>query len=436
MPKIFKPAGKSKYVVFYTDHNGRRRKKTLTADRRISERIAASLLEKVALRKDGLIDKRDEKFAEHEGRPLKEHLDDYARVIAANGATERHVDRLVFVIGRVLDLARAKYISDLSLSSVEEAIGEIRKTKSTGTVNTYIQRVKSFNRWLWRDKRTREYLLADLHRKDARDDRRHVRRRLTDEEVASIIAAAERGEPTQAGLSGPDRAMLYRVAHGTGFRAKELRTLTPERFRLDVDPPTITVLACYSKNRQQAVQPIAESLADRLRLWLADKPAGRPVFEGMSIRTAEMLRVDLKAAGVPYETSEGIADFHSSRGTYISNLVSGGASVKTCQTLARHADPSLTIGIYAKTSLHDVKGAVETLPDIAPIRPTTEAMAATGTDDYRVHPESATQSATRGADADQSDSRNTLRIAELRNDGGGEISVRDRRFDPLSGRKA
>src|SRR5947209_12216966 len=63
-----------------------------------------------------------------------------------------------------------------------------------------------------------------------------------------------------------------------------------------------------------------------------------------------------------------------------SNLVSSDASVKTCQTLARHSTPSLTIGIYAKASLHDIKGAVESLPDQPPVAPRTEPRAATGTD--------------------------------------------------------
>ena len=42
---MFKPEGSDKYVVFYTDHTGRRRKKTLEADRATSERIKAKLLE-------------------------------------------------------------------------------------------------------------------------------------------------------------------------------------------------------------------------------------------------------------------------------------------------------------------------------------------------------------------------------------------------------
>jgi hypothetical protein len=100
-----------------------------------------------------------------------------------------------------------------------------------------------------------------------------------------------------------------------------------------------------------------------------------------------MLRTDLEAAGVPYETSEGVADFHALRTAYITHLVASGASVKTCQTLARHSSPTLTIGIYAKASLHDVRGAVEDLPDLTRPAPDVEpaALAATGTEGTHKH---------------------------------------------------
>jgi hypothetical protein len=48
--------------------------------------------------------------------------------------------------------------------------------------------------------------------------------------------------------------------------------------------------------------------------------------------------------------------------------------------LARHSTPSLTIGVYAKTSLHDVKGAVEALPDPIRTDPGAESLRMTGTD--------------------------------------------------------
>src|SRR5207237_688142 len=66
------------------------------------------------------------------------------------------------------------------------------------------------------------------------------------------------------------------------------------------------------------------------------------------------------------------------------NLVASGASVKTCQVLARHSSPSLTIGVYAKASVHDIRGAVDALPDPAAGRPAPEAVAATGTDGRRI----------------------------------------------------
>jgi hypothetical protein len=97
-----------------------------------------------------------------------------------------------------------------------------------------------------------------------------------------------------------------------------------------------------------------------------------------------MLRIDLEAAGIAYETASGVIDFHALRATYVSHLVSSGASVKTCQVLARHSTPNLTIGIYAKASLHDVQGAVERLPALNNSGPSPESMAATGTDGERI----------------------------------------------------
>src|SRR5262249_44264501 len=128
----------------------------------------------------------------------------------------------------------------------------------------------------------------------------------------------------------------------------------------------------------EAEQPIPDALAAVLRPWLASKAPGQPLFH--LSRTAEMIRHDMKAADIPDQTPSGRVDFHALRVAYISNLVASGASVKTCQTLARPSTPILTIGIYAKASLHDIRGAVDALPDLSTARPEREAAAATGTD--------------------------------------------------------
>ncbi len=71
----------------------------------------------------------------------------------------------------------------------------------------------------------------------------------------------------------------------------------------------------------------------------------------------------------------------------MSGIVASGASVKTAQELARHSNPSLTIGQYSHTRLHDLQGALDALPKSSsdPNRPIAEpeevGIQATGSDD-------------------------------------------------------
>ena len=51
----------------------------------------------------------------------------------------------------------------------------------------------------------------------------------------------------------------------------------------------------------------------------------------------------------------------------------------------RHSDPKLTIGVYAKASIHDLAGAVESLPDLTNPAPESEPLRATGTDSLTSH---------------------------------------------------
>ena len=175
--------------------------------------------------------------------------------------------------------------------------------------------VKAFSRWLWRDGRAREDTLAHLTSPNPDADRRHERRALAHEEVALLVQAAVSG-PVVLRVTGPDRAALYRAVLGTGFRANELRSLRPEAFDLDGDPPTITVAAAYSKRRRDDMQPIRLDLADALRPWLSSKAPGQPVFGNLTKHTHEPIRSDLERVGIPYRVASGrVADFHALRHT-------------------------------------------------------------------------------------------------------------------------
>jgi len=228
---------------------------------------------------------------------------------------------------------------------------------------------------------------------------RHDRRALTDEELARLIRAAEKGQKVRA-MTGPERGVLYHLAVGTGFRANELRSLTPESFDLDADPPKVTVQAAYSKHRRKDVQPIRRDPADLLRPWLAGKKAGCPVF-AMPDKPIKLIRTDLDAARgawikearskegrnerhqsdfLAYRDGAGrVVDFHALRHPYISRLVASGANIKVAQELARHSTATLTLGRYAHVQLVDQTRALDALPAIEAPRANVAALAATGT---------------------------------------------------------
>src|SRR5262249_51998118 len=160
----------------------------------------------------------------------------------------------------------------------------------------------------------------------------------------------------------------YAAACGTGFRASALASLTPESFDLSEEMPTVTLPARYAKNRKTKVQPLPADMADLLRAYLRNKPAGQPVWGGSwasDHRGAEMLRGDLEVAGLP-STVEGpdgplFADFHALRHSYLTLGGRAGIDLRTLQELAGHSTPVLTAR-YSHRRLYDLAGAVEKLP--------------------------------------------------------------------------
>lgn len=89
---------------------------------------------------------------------------------------------------------------------------------------------------------------------------------------------------------------------------------------------------------------------------------------------------------IAYQDDSGLfADFHSNRHTFITSLERAGVSPRTAQSLARHCDIRLTMGVYTHIGLHDQTRAIGALP--APPRDsndgntTSAVLQKTGTDD-------------------------------------------------------
>jgi integrase len=241
---------------------------------------------------------------------------------------------------------------------------------SVTSSNHYLVSLKHFTRWLVKRDRLGKDPLADLGTLNNRTDRRHDRRALDPADFCKLLDAAEHGGIID-GIPGPDRAMLYLLAGWSGFRRKKLASLTRQSFDLESNPPAVTVQAGYSKNKRKDSIPLHPVIVARLQSWFAQRPdlgPTDPVFllrsrGGSWRKTGRMMRLDLEAAGLPYQDEAGLyADFHSNRHTFISNLGRAGVPITMAQKLARHSTPALTANVYTHISMSQKSDAICALP--------------------------------------------------------------------------
>jgi excisionase family DNA binding protein len=247
-----------------------------------------------------------------------------------------------------------------------EAYLDRRRAPGVETSNHYLTAMKGFTHWLARERRIIADPLSHLSRMNADTDVRHPRRALREEVFARFVEATGDGKVFR-GLTGADRLVLYTLAANTGFRAGELGSLTPASFDLVTDPPTVTVAAGYSKHRRKDVQPLRSDVAEMMRQYIAGRPRNEPLWPGSwTDAGAEMVRLDLAAAGIPYQDEDGrYFDFHAVRGQFISLLAANGVHPKVAQTLARHSTITLTMDYYTHLDVFNVSGVLDKLPGLA-----------------------------------------------------------------------
>jgi integrase len=136
------------------------------------------------------------------------------------------------------------------------------------------------------------------------------------------------------------RARLYLTSFFTGLRRLDLASLTPLSFRLDDAQPTLVIEAASSKHRRRDTLPMHTELVALLREWIIGMETDEPLFARLARqKTYAMVQGDLERVGMPYETHEGLADFHAAgRHSHITGLIASGASITEAKELARHAD--------------------------------------------------------------------------------------------------
>ncbi len=384
----------------YRDENGVERRVPLATDKAAAQAMLSEVVKKVERRAAGVVDR----FDEHRKRPIGEHLADFERHLKAKDVSDEQVKLVTYRARRIVESCKAKMTNDLSASRVQAFLSDLRQEgTSIQTSNHYLRAIKQFTRWLVKDRRAGEDPLAFIAMLNVSTDRRHDRRPLSEAQLTALLNAAKTG-PVVRHMKGEDRAMLYAVAAYTGLRASELASLTSESFKLDDEPPTVTVQAAYSKHRRQDVLPLHPSLVSLIRPWLADKPTGARTWPGKWAKDKQagaMLKHDLETASIPYVDESGLyADFHALRHTFITNMVKSGVNPKTAQSLARHSTIDLTMNVYTSLTVHDQASALASLPAVPTLKPPVSeagALRATGTDGPKKVPTMVPSGAVSGA---------------------------------------
>ena len=312
------------------------------------------------------------------GKLLSEHLEDFRQSMIAKNVTPQHIKQLSGHIALVFKGCKFLTWSDISASKIERFISDLRQKKGIGpqTANYYLKHTKQFCRWMVQDRRAGESPLEHLKTVDTSRDKRHNRRALEPDEIRRLLEAT-RAAPKRYGLTGYERALLYRLAIESGLRRGELRSLTVSSF--DFTACRVTVEAAFSKNRKRSILPLRPDTIAEIKSFVSLRMPNTKIFNKITNRTSEMIQEDLADAKIPYVDESGrYLDFHSLRHTTGSLLAASGVHPKVAQSIMRHSDINLTLSRYTHIFRGQESEAVASLPDLS--LPSKQSQKATGTD--------------------------------------------------------
>ncbi len=351
------------YWIQYKDHLGKRKTTKGFTDKGLTEELAAKLEGDVRLRRTGLIDPEQERYAEVKQVALSVHLAAFEESLADN--SPKHCTVTMSRVNRIIEGCGFATLADIRSEPVQAYLRSLRKSEniSPRTYNHYIQALDSFCNWCVMTKRVLANPLLGLERLNTEVDVRRARRALTAAEVGQLIASARGSKKKIKRVDGEQRARIYFLAYMTGLRKGELASLLPKSFDLAANPPTVTVEARHSKHRRKDVLPLHPEVVTELRKWLVGVAADERLFPKLARKdTAVMVKRDLERVGIPYRTDAGVADFHAAgRHTHITELIRSGASLPEVKELARHSDIKMTMK-YTHIGMGDQARAVGNLP--------------------------------------------------------------------------
>jgi integrase len=290
--------------------------------------------------------------------------------------------------------SRVTRLSELTADALERHLSTLKDRKlSARSVNFARQIALAFYGWCVRTGRAESNPLRVVPKQDESRDRRRVRRPLSDDEMARLLAVArEHG-----------RDAWYLAAAWAGLRKGDMQRLT----WADVNFAEATLTIRQGKSKRTDTIPMHPQLAEALRRRLQAFPAvptsrvwsetvGDLTRQKDFLRAGIARRVDvLDAEGKPVRIGKGkrarvrtrisvedeegrVIDLHALRTTLGTQLARAGVTPQVAQRIMRHSDYRTTLKHYTVLGLADTAAAMDRLPRIGL---QSQAVAATGTTD-------------------------------------------------------
>lgn len=222
-------------------------------------------------------------------------------------------------------------VHQITLDVVESWLLEACQHYAPSTLNADLSILKAFINWLVRRKHLKGNPLEGLE--NVVDNRDPKRRALTEDEIAKLIHA-------------PNRGLIWETFISTGLRKMELVNL--RRMDIDLDERTVFVRPSTAKGGKSRRVPIVAGLAVRLRQHFNGGAPAAPAFTNSRGNPyyntlLRALKTDVRRADIE---PEGV-DLHALRKTFATRLINRGVDPRTVQKWLGHADLRLTMEIYA-----------------------------------------------------------------------------------------
>jgi integrase len=380
--------GVQRWCLDFRDADGKRKRRALSTDKSVAERMRVELIRARDMQLAGLASEAGQ------SRPIEEVRAAFLADLSVR-ATSEHVRNVRAHLTHFFEDVRVQRVRDLQPHMVlAHRARQIAAGSSRETMNHRVRSLKAMFGWAVSCGMIAANPIANVKTLPVGERySRRTRRALSDVEIDRVLEAAveddrrmqarlarspalggeSKGARWEARRERIPQAPFFRTLAQTGCRYGEL--VRAKWDDLDFSARTLTLRAANTKTGRTRVLPLRSSLVFELMALKATHErvlgsAGPRVFvspEGVewSSVSRNALRVFhriLERAGIARRDANGhVVDLHALRHSYASQLARNGVSLAHAQRLLGHADVSMTAKVYTHLGVEDLRAAVESI---------------------------------------------------------------------------